>query len=119
MGGAGAELNTDRIATEEPTKHLLPLAVRDRENTKLLTDPFRNFLVPHFDSANVLDYVLRSPVVAGDSILEDGLPAPKMFGELLSRLRGIRSPKIQQYIAHRFPNQPLALPHYTVGQVEG
>jgi hypothetical protein len=49
-----------------------------------------------------LDYVLRSPVVAGDSVLEDGIPAPKIFPELLSRLRGVRSPNIQQYLALRF-----------------
>ena len=62
-----------------------------------------NFLVPHFDSVAVLDYVLRSPVVVGDTVLEDGIPVAKMFPELLSRLRSIRSPYIQQYLAHQFP----------------
>jgi hypothetical protein len=61
-----------------------------------------NFLVPHFDSTAVLDHVLRSAIVRGDTVLEDGVAAPKMFPELLFRLRGIRSPSIQQYLAHRF-----------------
>ena len=63
---------------------------------------YQNFVVPCFDSAAVLDYVLRTPVVHGDTVLEDGIPAPKMYPELLSRLRGIRSQKIQQYFAQRF-----------------
>lgn len=63
---------------------------------------YQNFLVPHFDSASVLDYVLRTPVVRGDTVFEDGIPAPRMYPELLSRLCGIRSPKIQQYLVHRF-----------------
>lgn len=63
---------------------------------------YQNFLVPHFDSANVLDYVLRTSVVCGDIVLEDGIPLPKMYPELLSRLRAVRSPNIQQYLAHRF-----------------
>jgi hypothetical protein len=48
-----------------------------------------------------LDYVLRNPVVRGDTVLENGITAPKMYPELLSRLRGIRSPNIQQYLARR------------------
>ncbi len=33
-----------------------------------------------FDSAAVLDYVLRIPVVAGDTVLEDAFPAGKAEG---------------------------------------
>lgn len=62
--------------------------------------PAQGTVVPRFDSAAVLDYVLRTPVVAGDTVLEDGIPAQKMFPELLSRLRGIRSPKIHQLPRH-------------------
>jgi hypothetical protein len=63
---------------------------------------FQNFLVPHFDSAAALDYVLRTSVVRGDIVLEAGIPAPRMYPELLSRLCGVRSPNIQQYLAQRF-----------------
>ena len=40
---------------------------------------YQVFLVPHFDSAPVLDYVLRTPAVQVDPVLEDGIPTPRMF----------------------------------------
>ena len=63
---------------------------------------YSNVLVPHLDSVAVLDYVLRSPVVRGEVILKDGNPAPKIFHELFGRLRGVQSPRIQQYLADTF-----------------
>jgi hypothetical protein len=63
---------------------------------------YRKFLVPHFDSASVLDYVLRTPIIRSEEILKDGMPEPKMCAELLHRLRGIQSPRIQDYLVRRF-----------------
>lgn len=63
---------------------------------------YENFLLPHFDSAKALDYALRSPVVRSEIVVEDGIPALKMYPELLSRLRNIRSANIKKYLAERF-----------------
>ena len=61
-----------------------------------------NLLVPHLDSAVVLDYVLRSPVVHGISEVVDGLSKPRIYGELKSRLLGVKSLTIHQYLAETF-----------------
>ena len=61
-----------------------------------------NLLVPHLDSAVVLDYVLRSPVVNGISEVVDGLSRPKIYGELSSRLFGVKSLTIHQYLVETF-----------------
>ena len=65
---------------------------------------YQLFIVPHFDSAPVLDYVLRTPVVSGETVMENGIPAPKMYPELLHRLRGVKSANIQKYLDERFAN---------------
>jgi len=61
-----------------------------------------NLLVPHLDSVSVLDYVLRSPVVHGDSEISADIPRPKMFDDLCSRLKAVKSPVIQRYLAENF-----------------
>lgn len=61
-----------------------------------------NLLVPHLDSTAVLDYVLRSRVIRGIEEVADGVPKPKMYGELHSRLMGVKSPVIRQYLAAAF-----------------
>ena len=58
--------------------------------------------VPHLDSAVVLDCVLRSPVVHGISEVVDGLSRPKIYGELSSRLFGVKSLTIHQYLVETF-----------------
>ena len=63
---------------------------------------YTNFLVPHFDSVSVLDHVLRTSAVLGETALKDGIPRPKMFPELLRRLRGIRSTEVQRYLGKNF-----------------
>ena len=65
------------------------------------------FLVPHFDSVAVLDYVLRTPIVRGENILMDGIPEPKMYGQLLSRLQEVKSSKIQEYLLKQFGHRPV------------
>ena len=63
---------------------------------------FNKFLVPHFDNVSVLDHVLRTPIVRGDEVLKDGIPEPKMYGQLLRHLREIKSVKIQDYLTKTF-----------------
>ena len=61
-----------------------------------------NLLVPNLDSAAVLDYVLRSPVIQGIPEVVDGVSKPRMYGELHSRLMSVKSPIIRQYLADTF-----------------
>jgi hypothetical protein len=63
---------------------------------------YNKFLVPHFDNVAVLDYVLRTPIVSGEEILKNGIPEPKMFGELLMRLKDVKSTKIHDYLVKTF-----------------
>ncbi len=63
---------------------------------------YLNFLVPYFSSVAVLDYVLRSPVLVGAEVMQEGVPAPKIFGDLLFRLQGVKSPEIQRYLKATF-----------------
>ena len=63
---------------------------------------FNKFLVPHFDNVAVLDHVLRTPIVRGEEVLKDGIPEPKMYGQLLRHLREIKSAPIQDYLTKTF-----------------
>jgi hypothetical protein len=61
-----------------------------------------NVLVPHLDSVDVLDYVLKSSVVhlAGDAVI--GKTGAKIYAELHRRLNQVKSPNIRQYLAENF-----------------
>ena len=63
---------------------------------------FFNLLVPHLDSAAVLDYALRSPVIHGTAEVVEGVPKPKMYGQLHSRLMGVKSSIIREYLVDTF-----------------
>ena len=63
---------------------------------------FSNLLLLHLDNVAVLDYVLRSSVVHGDAKVVDGVSKPKMYGELHSRLKGVKSSTIHKYLADTF-----------------
>jgi hypothetical protein len=58
-----------------------------------------NLLVPHFDCAVVLDYILRSPVIHGDSQTTNDILKPRIYSELHSRLMNVESSIIHQYLA--------------------
>jgi hypothetical protein len=64
---------------------------------------YSNFFVFYFESVTVLDYVLRSPVVGGEVVIKNGVPEPRIFGELYSRLNGIQSHKVREYLKEKFP----------------
>lgn len=61
-----------------------------------------NVLVPHLDSVDVLDYVLKSPIVhpAGDVMA--GKTGARIYAELRHRLNQVKSTKIRQYLADTF-----------------
>jgi hypothetical protein len=61
-----------------------------------------NVLVPHLDSVDVLDYVLKSPIVrpSGDSVL--GKTGVRIYAEFRNRLNQVKSDKIRQYLAENF-----------------
>jgi hypothetical protein len=63
---------------------------------------YRKFLVPHFDNVLLLDYVLRTSIVKGEETFKDGIPQPKMYGELLRRLGNLGSPQIRDYLLKTF-----------------
>jgi len=66
---------------------------------------YNKFLVPYFDNVPVLDYVLRTPIVRGEEILKDGIRQPKMYPQLFSYLKGLKSLKIQDYLLKIFGHQ--------------
>ena len=69
-----------------------------------------NFLVPHLDCPDVVDYVLRSPVIHdGPNVIRSSGGA-RIYGELLRRLHGVASARIKAYLDATFcrtANQPL------------
>jgi hypothetical protein len=60
-------------------------------------------LVPHLDAPEVLDYVLRSPIVHGSAGLQAGKSGARLYPGLRSRLQGVASPRIHTYLAENFP----------------
>lgn len=65
---------------------------------------YQNLLVPHLDSPDVVDYVLRSAVVhSGDDVVQ-GITGARVFGELMSRLRNVESDRIRTYLEITFSN---------------
>ena len=61
-----------------------------------------NVLVPHLDCVEVLDYVLRSPVVHPTADVVVGITGAQIYAELWHRLDQVKSPKIRQYLAENF-----------------
>lgn len=63
---------------------------------------YRNCLVPFLDSPEVVDYILRSDAVRPCEIDGTRITEPRMFPELRSRLEGVSSPRIRQYLKETF-----------------
>ena len=65
-----------------------------------------NVLMPHLDNVDVLDYVLKSPIVhpAGDVVI--GKSGATIYAELRHRLNQVISAKVRQYIAENFQMSP-------------
>jgi len=68
-----------------------------------------NVLAPHLDSIDVLDYVLKSPVVrpAGDMAI--GRSGARIYAELRHRLDQVSSKKVRQYLAENFQPSPYGM----------
>jgi len=63
---------------------------------------YTTFLSPHLDSPAVLDYVLRSQVISVTKDIVTGSTGAKIYGDLLLRLRGVKSPSIRRYLDDTF-----------------
>lgn len=61
-----------------------------------------NVLVPHLDCVDVVDYVLRSPVVHTAVDVPVGKTGARIYTELWHRLNQVESTKIRQYLAENF-----------------
>jgi hypothetical protein len=59
-------------------------------------------LVPHLDSVDVVDYVLKSPVIRTRPDVVEGKTGARIYGELRQRLNGVQSEKIRKYISENF-----------------
>ncbi len=59
-------------------------------------------LKPYLDSPNVLDYVLRSPVIYCTKDSWVGLTGAMIYPELFEYLSGVDSPMIRQYLRENF-----------------
>jgi hypothetical protein len=60
---------------------------------------YNHVIVPHLDSVEVLDYVLRSRVVTDPAVSDQ---QPKMYGELYEFLMQVESKPIHQYLFSQF-----------------
>ena len=63
---------------------------------------YSNVIVPHLDSADVLDYVLRSSAIHSGTDVETGTTGARIYAELRRRLNGVQSAKIRQYLSENF-----------------
>lgn len=61
-----------------------------------------NVIVPHLDSAEVLDNVLKGTVVRGKSGILAGKSGARIFPELLGRLEKVESQVIGAYLQENF-----------------
>lgn len=64
---------------------------------------YSNVLVPHLDAPEVVDYVLRSPIVRNSPEVQNAKSGAKLYPELGHRLRGVASSRIQAYLNEHFP----------------
>lgn len=64
---------------------------------------YLNVLVPHLDSPEMLDYVLRGGMVHERPGVELGKSGAKIYPELRHRLENVASVRIQEYLAENFP----------------
>ena len=66
-------------------------------------------IAPYLDSPEVVDYVLRTPVVHASPEARRGSTGAVIYGELYYRLRSVNCPKIADYLRHTFDEheQPI------------
>ena len=63
---------------------------------------YLNVIVPHLDSAEVVDYVLRSSTIHPATNVVTGKTGARIYAELRCRLNGAQSAKIRQYLSENF-----------------
>ncbi len=63
---------------------------------------YSNVIVPHLDSTDVLDYVLRSSAIHSATDVEKGTTGARIYAELRRRLNCVPSAKIRQYLSENF-----------------
>jgi hypothetical protein len=61
-----------------------------------------NVLVPHLDSPEILDYVLRGGMVHDGPGVEVGRSGAKIYPELRHQIEKVASARIQEYLAENF-----------------
>ena len=69
-------------------------------------------IAPYLDASEVVDYILRTPVVRsskGDT--RPGSTGAQIYGELDERLRRVSSPKIAEYLRRTFDDQEAPGPN--------
>ena len=59
-------------------------------------------IAPYLDSTEVVDYVLRTPVVYASSDARRGSTGALIYGELYHRLHSVSCPKIADYLRRTF-----------------
>lgn len=63
---------------------------------------FAHVIRPHLASVEVLEYVLRSPVVRDDMSEANRPDEPRMYRELYHQLRQVRSATVRRYVTETF-----------------
>jgi hypothetical protein len=63
---------------------------------------YSNVIVPHLESTDVVDYVLRSSAIHQTKDALTGKTGARIYAELFSRLNGVQSGKIRQYFSENF-----------------
>jgi hypothetical protein len=64
---------------------------------------YSSVLVLHLDAPEILDYVLRSPVVWDGPGVQKAKSGARLYPELRHRLQGVASPRIRAYLEEHFP----------------
>ncbi len=66
---------------------------------------YLNCIAPYLDSPEVVDYVLRTPVVHLSADARRGSTGAMIYGELASSLRNVSCPEISDYLRRTFDDR--------------
>ena len=65
-----------------------------------------NVLIPYLDNVDIVDYVLKSPIVNPATDVVIGKSGAKIYAELRYRLNQVSSCKVRQYLTENFQTSP-------------
>jgi hypothetical protein len=68
-------------------------------------------IAPYLDAPEVVDYVLRTPVVRASPGTRRGSTGAHLYGELHERLRQVSCPKIDDYLRRTFDEHSVPRPN--------